>query len=106
MREAVAQDGPEADNYIADNRSLLEISLPDCPDDLLDLYTLLAVARGTDTTLEDVHDAWAVWRNKTEPQHHSLIPFSMLTEKIQKYDRPYQEAIHAAAHGEVIAPQG
>ena len=60
---------------------------------LLDLYTTLVFVTGEKTTLENVHDAWSAWQNKTEPKHRSLIPFAELTKEVQELDRPYAEAI-------------
>lgn len=65
--------------------------------DLLDLYTLLVLVKGKDCTLEDVHEAWSVWTNKSRPQHNSLIPFAYLSEDIKEYDRPYATAIIIAS---------
>lgn len=84
-------------NYVQTVIDDLGIRLPGCPTDLLGLYALLAMVRGTDTTLEDVHDAWAVWRNATVPDHRSLIPFESLTLEVQELDREYMQAIHEAA---------
>ncbi len=66
-------------------------------DDLLDLYLLLAFTKGIDTELIDVHDAWAIWRNKTAPEHRSLVPFNQLTQEVQELDRPYCESIQKVA---------
>ena len=75
---------------------LNEVS-PGLEPDLAQLYALLAMTKGADTTLEDVHDAWALWRNTTNPQHRSLIPFAELTVEVQELDREYMDAIHKAA---------
>lgn len=100
--EAVNQDAPNEPNYIADNRTLLEASLPGHPEDLLDLYVLIAVCRGTDTTLEDVHDGWSVHTNKECPDHDNLVPYSMLESGSEEHYYPALDAIHAAARGEVV----
>lgn len=84
-------------NYVQTARGALAASLPDCDGDLLDLYTLLALTRGAETTLKDVHDAWAIWRDASNPLHKSLVPFDHLTVEVQELDRKYMEAIHAAA---------
>lgn len=60
-------------------------------------YALLALTTGEETTLEDVHHAWSVWQMQSAPDHSSLVPFKELEERIQEYDRPYAEAIQAAA---------
>jgi hypothetical protein len=82
------------DNYVQKVRGLLAERLPDCDLPLVDLYTLLALTKGVNTTLEDVHDAWAVWRNVTKPDHKSLVAFQNLSKEVQELDRPYMEAIH------------
>lgn len=64
---------------------------------LLDLYTLLVFTVGEDCTLDDVHDAWAVWKNGTMPEHRSLVPFSELSYEAQEFDRPYMDAIREVA---------
>ncbi len=61
------------------------------------IYALLALIKGQDVTLEDVHDAWAVWRAETNPTHHSLKPFTELTPEVQALDQPYVDAIRQAA---------
>jgi hypothetical protein len=84
-------------NYVQRLTRDLSARLPGCEMDLIDLYALLALTRGTETTLKDVHDAWSVWRNTSRPDHKSLIPFDDLTPEVQELDRKYQEAIHEAA---------
>lgn len=61
------------------------------------LYAVLVLVKGTGTTLEDVHDAWAAFTAGTRPDHRSLIPFDELTEEVQVLDAPYRDAIHAVA---------
>jgi hypothetical protein len=84
-------------NYVQAVTDELADLLPGCAGDLLDLYALLALTRGPLTSLEDVHDAWSVWRNRTAPEHRSLIPFAKLAPEVQELDRKYMEAIHQAA---------
>lgn len=83
-------------NYIQQARDILSKKI-DVESDLLDLYVLLVLTSGIDTGLIDVHDAWAVWKNKTNPSHKSLIPFSELTPEVQELDREYAEAIRTTA---------
>lgn len=83
--------------YVSDARAVLSDGLPGLDGQLLDLYTLLALTTGEKTTLEDVHDAWSVWRSQTQPDHRSIIPFSELTPEVQELDREYMEAIHETA---------
>jgi hypothetical protein len=87
---------PEPVNYVSKMRGLIIAELPGLPDDLVDLYALLALIRGRETTLKDVHDAWGVWRNATRPDHKSLIPFGELTREVQELDRKYMVGIHRA----------
>lgn len=84
-------------NYVDDVTARLAGTLDDCPLELLRLYTLLALVKGPGTTLEDVHDAWAVWRADTRPDHPSLVPFGDLRPEVQELDRKYMDAICAAA---------
>lgn len=83
----------ERTNYVQGIVLELAPLIPDCTLELLGVYALLVLTRGTDTTLEDVHDAWAVWRNVTRPGHRSLIPFAELTDEVQAMDAPYRDAI-------------
>lgn len=73
---------------------LLASKLSECDRELIRLYALLACVRGENTTLEDVHDAWALWRIQSRPDHPSAIPFDQLSVEVQEYDRPYAEAIY------------
>lgn len=77
------------------------------PDDdeilLYRVYALLAVTTGTDTTLEHVHDAWAVWTLGSRPDHRSLIPFDRLSERVQALNAPYRDAIVDVARGHAAA---
>jgi hypothetical protein len=90
---------PEPTNYVLKMTDLVARELPGLPAELVGLYVLLALTRGTETTLRDVHDAWAVWRNETRPDHKSLIPFGELTFEVQELDRKYVEGIHRAVEG-------
>lgn len=81
--------------YIDTARAALEAHLPGEDDALLDLYLLLVLVKGDSVTLEDVHDAWAVWRFRTCPDHGSIVPFDQLTPSVQKLDQPYADAIAA-----------
>jgi hypothetical protein len=76
---------------------VLNGNCPGLDPELAQLYALLALTRGTRTTLQDVHDAWAVWRCGTRPDHPSLVPFDQLTPEVQELDREYMNAIHRTA---------
>jgi hypothetical protein len=83
-------------NYIKKIKELLEERI-DVEDELLNLYTLLIIVKGKDTTLENVHDAWSIWMNNKDPKHKSLKPFKELTKEIQQYDENYAYAIQEVA---------
>lgn len=84
-------------NYIQPVIDALNEELPGLPPELVDLYALLATTLGVSTTLEDVHDAWAIWKNRIKPDHKSLIPFDQLTREVQELDRKYMDGIHKVA---------
>jgi len=83
-------------NYVQKAREILASKI-NVEQDLLDLYTLLVLTKGESCLLVDVHDAWAVWRNKTVPEHRSLIPFRDLSPEVQELDREYMVAIQETA---------
>jgi len=64
---------------------------------LFRIYAVLALAKGEDVVLEDVHDAWAAWMSAADPEHRSLIPFADLSTDVQQADQPYLDAIRAVA---------
>lgn len=88
---------PEFVTYVSAVRNKLSDRLPVLEDRLLDLYTLLVLTTGEDTTLENVHDAWSLWKREIRPDHRSMIPFEGLKPEIQEMDRKYAEAIRATA---------
>lgn len=65
--------------------------------ELYRLYALLALIKGPNVSLRDVHDAWSVWMSETDPAHSALIPFEELDTAKREEDRPYAEAIRRAA---------
>lgn len=87
-------------NYVETIRHELRARISDYDDwgedagTLLDLYALLVVVKGRQTTLEDIHDSWSLWTNRTRPDHRSLVPFDRLAADIAEYDRPYMTAVH------------
>ncbi len=88
-------------SYVTEARAALLANYPGEADErLIDLYTLLVLVKGESVTLEDVHDAWAVWTEPTRPDHRSLVPFDQLSTEVQELDEPYRAAIAAAAHQE------
>lgn len=87
---------PPVPNYVQRVLDQLNSASPGLEPDLAQLYALLALTKGTYTTLRDTHDAWALWRNITNPAHQSLIPFDQLSIEVQELDRKYMNVIHAA----------
>lgn len=83
-------------NYVGQMAGLVARELPGLNASLLGLYTLLALVRGTQTTLKDVHDAWAVWRNQTGPGPQSFYPFGELPPGAQEMSRKHMDGIHRA----------
>lgn len=83
-------------NYIEEVKEELN-KLIDVEDSLLQLYALLVFTRGHRTTWEDVHDAWAMWRNTTDRKHRSLVPYDTLSEDVQRLDKEYADAIKYVA---------
>lgn len=96
-------------NYIDDLACkiyILSEGRPVAVDDDLTLYRIyavLALAKGEDTTAEDVHNAWAAWTAGNRPRHRSLVPFSELSPEVQALDEPYVQAIRRAATTEAEA---
>lgn len=82
------------DNYLDEIVDALGDELPDCDNDLLHIYAVLALVKGQETSSQDVHDAWAAWKTQSAPDHESLKPFSELDEKTQKLDDHYRDALH------------
>lgn len=92
-------DGPDSGRvtYVDSVTDALNHMIPAIPVELLRYYVLLVLVKGTATSLEDVHDAWAMWRIDTRPDHPALVPFEELTPEVQGYDREYRDAIRRVA---------
>lgn len=73
--------------------------LPKSPnlDSLFIMYAVLLLAKGADTTKEDVHNAWAAWMSQSESSHDSIKPFNELSAEVQEQDQPFVDAIHKVA---------
>lgn len=83
-------------NYTEEAKEILRFELEeDLDEEYIEYYALLALTKGKDTTLEDVHDAWSMIEQDAD--HESLIPFEDLDEDTKELDRPYLDAIHNAA---------
>lgn len=78
-----------------------EVSPGKLPDEnttlLFRLYAVLALAKGTNVTLEDVHNAWSAWMIGSDPNHESIRPFGELSLSTQREDEPYVRAIRTVA---------
>jgi hypothetical protein len=64
---------------------------------LFRLYAVLAMAKGENVVLADVHDAWAAWMSEHNPEHPSLKPVEKLSADVRSADRPYLESIRLVA---------
>ena len=64
---------------------------------LLSYYSLLVVTLGEETTLADIHDAWAVDKNISMSHHRSIVLFEKLSPEVQELDREYMEAVRLTA---------
>jgi hypothetical protein len=60
---------------------------------LFRMYALLALAKGDQVVLEDVHDAWVAWMSSIDRAHPSIKPLDELPVEVQRSDQPYLEAI-------------
>lgn len=84
-------------NYVQRIKNALREFHPNMKDELVEFYTLLVLVKGEDVTLENVHDAWSVWKNQHRQDHWSLIPFDELTEEVQNLDQKYVTSIRTVA---------
>lgn len=80
-------------NYVEDIIEELHKELPTLLRSLLEMYALLVLTTGVNTTLENVHDAWALNKTGVFPEHRSIIPFVELSPEVQELDRKYKDAI-------------
>jgi hypothetical protein len=64
---------------------------------LFRLYALLLLTKGTAVTALDVHNAWAVWMQETDPGHPAIRPFEELDPATQASDEPFLGAIKTVA---------
>ena len=79
-------------------RSAVPPSLvPDGADDLFLLYAVLARSRGSQTTAEEVHDAWTAWKLIRGEDHESMVPFRELPPSVRSEDAPFLAAIRQVA---------
>src|SRR5690554_6744924 len=104
IRNRVIKTYNKDHNYIQQAKEVVKISLEEhglggCSDDLINFYTLLVLTEGSWTALtdEDIHDAWSVWQNISNPDHKSIVRFKYLEPDIKKLDAPYTNALNDAA---------
>jgi hypothetical protein len=76
------------------------------PAPLFRTYALLALAKGEQVVLEDVHDAWSAWMTGLDPGHRSLRPLAELSPDVQRADQPYLDAIRAVARDRRLGRRG
>ena len=103
LRDDRAQNGVLRVNYIDQIAEAIkrEVKANNVPADdggsLFRLYAVLALAKGTQVTADDVHNAWSAWKIMIDPSHEAIKPFAELSPEIQAKDAPYVEAIQAVA---------
>lgn len=90
--------------YLADLASAIRREVPDdaLPDgdtsELFLIYAVLLLAKGTEVTRADVHNAWVAWAAADRGTHDALVPFDELDADTQAEDSPYVIAIRTVAH--------
>ena len=79
--------------------------LPDEADleQLFRLYAVLARAKGEETTIADVHDAWAAWTLGRGDDHESVKPYDQLDSATKQEDEPFLRAIRAVGRRETTS---
>lgn len=66
-------------------------------DELFDIYAVLALAKGTFVTNEDIHNAWSAWATLYDPSNVSVVPFNDLPKDIRDEDSHFTDAIRSVA---------
>jgi hypothetical protein len=68
---------------------------------LFRIYAVLLLAKGSEVTREDVHNAWVAWMLDRDETHESLVPFAELSADTQAEDSPFMIAVRTVArrHG-------
>jgi hypothetical protein len=66
-------------------------------DDLFRSYAVLLLAKGSQVSMADVHNAWAAWMAGRDPDHPALVRTEELTEHTARQDEPFVAAIHRVA---------
>lgn len=60
---------------------------------LFRMYAVLALAKASAVTVEDVHHAWVAWMADLESDHPAMKPFGSLRPEEQRQDKPFLAAI-------------
>lgn len=81
-------------NYIQVFEDHLQKKFPVCPPDLIKLYALISLVTRGNASAEDIHNAWAVRKNETFPEHRSLVPYNSLPEAIRLRDMKYVKEVN------------
>jgi hypothetical protein len=72
--------------------------IPDEPaDSLFLIYAVLALAKGTLVTAEDVHNGWSAWMIGRGQEHESIVPYTDLPDSTRREDDPFVLAIRRVA---------
>jgi hypothetical protein len=71
---------------------------PEDAESLFLMYAVLLLAKGTDVTNEDVHNAWTAWMESNGRLHKSMVPFSALPAETKLEDSVFCQAIRRVAH--------
>lgn len=74
-----------------------ESTPPDADLPLYRQYAVLLLAKGTEVTAEDVHNAWSAWASEHDADSRNLVPFKELPLSVQRWDDAYVDAIRAVA---------
>jgi hypothetical protein len=69
----------------------------DASDQLFQLYAVLARAKGEGVSCSDVHDVWAAWISKVQPDHPSLVEYEKLADSVKEQDEVFALAIRRVA---------
>lgn len=57
------------------------------------MYAVLVRAKGGTVTCSDVHDIWAAWIAKGDPNHAALVEYNKLSDEVKLEDLVFVEAI-------------
>ncbi len=63
---------------------------------LIQMYTVLAMKSGKDTTESDIHDVWSLWTllTRNNPKHKNLVAFDKLDDRTKALDKVDLWAVH------------